>query len=140
MSEVRHYQNIESGRVYTVGSLGPVSGDRIRENAVEVQVAPLDAIVIRREDLPEVKVDEDGDVGVGGYWRSRDTDPGHVEASARALLAIARYLREHPPVDPEVERQVKALTDALEAAQPAHDLVAMARLLVENGVRVEAQP
>ena len=76
----------------------------------EVQVVPLDAVVIEAP-LPEVTVTENGDgVRCGETLRLRRVDPDKFEARGIELLAIARYLREHPPVD---EAQVKALADDL---------------------------
>lgn len=111
----------------------------------EVQVVPVDAIVIRREDVPKVHVvgglvtageDENGDP----YSCSAEANPNWPYWYGINALAVAEYLREHPPVD---EEQVMALADALEAEWFPEDLdraTVLARRLVERGVRVEAKP
>lgn len=109
------------------------------EDWTEVQVVSADAIVIRRDELPEVTVGPYGQYKVPGHEFEPDTTPEEADAYARAAAALAVYLRAHPPVD---EAQVKALTDALAFAHDANLLSSagvehVARQLVERGVRVE---
>ncbi|MDF2915948.1 MAG: hypothetical protein K0S70_165 [Microbacterium sp.] len=81
----------------------------------EVQVVPLDAIVIRRDELPEVDATRGARVNSVGIGWALDYLTADREEKARsyglAYLALAEYLREHPPVD---EAQVKALTDLID--------------------------
>lgn len=116
----------------------------------EVQVVPLDAvvagpddIVIRRGELPEVRTGQ-GSSGVyyranAGYGSALNPSGvvkdilGLAEIRAREFLALAEYLREHPPVD---EEQVKALTAIVGETHMSWDSERMARFLVERGVRV----
>lgn len=106
----------------------------------EVQVVPVDAIVIRRDELPEVTVVRGRAVASTGsdvYSGSLDANPGPSYQYGLNVLAVAEYLREHPPVD---EVQVKALADLLTEAD-SYDRIegslGTARRLVERGVRVE---
>lgn len=110
----------------------------------EVQVVPLDAVVI---DGPLPSVEKHGTQGLdyrvefptgwGGIYSDESTPEG-AETNARAWLAIAAYLREHPPVD---EAQVEALTRILHEPYPDSPTweqnQATARRLVRRGVRVE---
>ncbi|MGB2557766.1 hypothetical protein [Cellulosimicrobium cellulans] len=115
----------------------------------EVQVVPVDAIVIRREDVPKVHVvgglvtageDENGDP----YSCSAEANPNWPYWYGINALAVAEYLREHPPVD---EEQVAAVRDALLSADSddvnyieGDDAWKLARRMVEHfGVRVEAK-
>ncbi|MBN0040203.1 hypothetical protein JN535_08490 [Cellulosimicrobium cellulans] len=126
---------------------------------VEVQVVPIDAriagpddIVIRRDELPEVTT---GSGYSRGAWAGgRGWDDAYIastgraalaeraEATARKYLAVAEYLREHPPVD---EAQVDDIAKALGEAQQNRpfpqqlsdrELREEARLLFQQGVRV----
>lgn len=140
MSEdkVRYFQGVLSGHLY--------EGDDIEGRLVrEVQVVPLDAIVIPRDELPKVTTGS-GRLQSGVWAEGRGWDDAYIasagrgalatraEAIARKYLAVAEHLREHPPVD---EAQVEVLADLLsrEASEP-HDWTTSARRLVERGVRV----
>jgi hypothetical protein len=118
----------------------------------EVQVAPLDAIVIRREELPEVGVKDGWATANGGedpYSARLDANPGWPWHYGINALAVSLYLREHPPIDPEVERQVEAVGREIDSALVAVGLGAypmgtnqrheLARRLVESGVQKVAQ-
>ncbi|PZR55268.1 hypothetical protein DNL40_02540 [Xylanimonas oleitrophica] len=102
----------------------------------EVQVVPLDAIVIRCEDLPEVKPLRGGGHTAGTATRSFGSAEDYMQYALSAL-AIAVHLREHPPVD---EAQVQALSGVLEEVATllkAEYRPEVARRLAERGVRVE---
>lgn len=103
MSEMRHFQG-KSGCLYT-----PYVPENFEADPdwTEVQVAPLDAIVIRREELPEVSTDSSGDVWAMGICYDSSNA---ARTDARRLLAVAEYLDANPPVDPE---QVEALAKDL---------------------------
>jgi hypothetical protein len=130
---MRHFL-FPDGRVRSSGVKEIITGEG---GATEVQVVPLDAIVIRRDELPEVETHETahGDTVwvYGGDAFDRDADNRTAEAmrdGALRLLARAEYVREHPPVD---EAQVKAIRKALAGfGMNEHD----ARVLYERGVRV----
>ena len=114
--------------------------------STEVQVAPLDAIVIRRDELPEVVAEtwDDGRVMLHAVtepdlvWRPTQQQAVQTRRYAYAELAvadaIARHLRGHPPVD---ERAVDELQDLLiemgsgHARHIAHALIATGRVKVE---------
>jgi hypothetical protein len=118
------------------------SDEAPRPDYTEVQVVPLDAIVIRREDVPVASLTADGYVTAG---EEENGDPYIVQAHANPnwawhfglnVLAVSEFLREHPPVD---EAQVSALTAVfyrLPDAPAPDDAAAMARELVARGVRV----
>lgn len=129
----------------------PSSRAALRE--VGINPDPTDAIVIDRADLPKVR--EASSLGVGieaaplfngvqygpPHYARRDPNPDAVWANGLALLALAQYLREHPPVD---EAQVEAIADALRRADrlgpdtlDAGDPETLARHLYLDGVRVE---
>ena|SRR5690606_26364480 len=108
----------------------------------EVQVVPLDAIVIRRDELPEVE-ERDEPSGpylcAAGVWAQDDGYETHMDRAV-AQVAIAVYRQEHPPVD---EGQVDALRDILLSTRKPADgrpveeqYRDVARRLVERGVRV----
>jgi hypothetical protein len=102
------------------------------------KVVPLDAIVIRREELPAVtKIDGPRLLDPDGATISFLNDtPESLRRLARYHLAGAEYLTAHPPVD---EAQVSALTAVfyrLPDAPAPDDAAAMARELVARGVRV----
>lgn len=120
----------------------------------EVQVVPLDAVVVNLPAVRRTKIGgwvPDGPTNYGVYSTPRYTEHSDAElnvAEESALLLLAaikaeRAYRADPPVD---EEQVKALADALdEIDDPSDkDLQAdwrvVARRLVERGVRVEARP
>lgn len=86
----------------------------------EVRVVDMEATVIDPSELPEVKnFAYDSYVTVGPaaptIFVADDATPERHEQDALQHLAIARYLREHPPVRPNVRR----LADALDAADEA---------------------
>lgn len=142
MSEgrVRYFQGRKSGHVSRAAdeNVGLIySGNPA---LTEVQVVPLDAIVIRRDELPGLDVDRHGTVRVDGLIESFSPHYKPDEARARGIawIALSEYLREHPPVD---EAQVKALNDIYEDwSQPHNYGVSFGQYLVERGVRVEARP
>jgi hypothetical protein len=113
----------------------------------EVRVVPLDSVVIDRSELPEVEHDVDGTFArvadrqgtFGPPVRMPSNPTEHtadaIYAQGLARLAIAAYLREHPPVD---EAQVKALADDIRDATNEERLVAdvdreIARHLIAQG-------
>ena len=108
----------------------------------EVQVVPSDAIVIRRDELPEVDTAHGARVNSVGIGWALDYLTADRAEKARsyglAYLALAEHLREHPPVD---EEQVASLFEVLtEEWFPADDgerASTLARRLVERGVRLE---
>lgn len=114
----------------------------------EVQVVPLDAIVIRREDLPEVKTETrpDGrvmlhavtepDLTYGPTEKQADRARKYAYAELAVAEAIEAHLREHPPVD---EERVKAVKDAM-LAEGYGISNPTARRLVQRGVRVVDEP
>ena len=143
----RYFQN-NNGTVFRAGHVRSTVPDARFEarpdEYTEVQVVPLDAIVIRREELPEVKPGESEEslrADVGGtegdgtwIWPDSWRDPA-AESWAHALeyLALAVHLRENPPVD---EAQVKALAELLDSdpgedALESGDTDALARFLVD---------
>ncbi|WP_159795734.1 hypothetical protein [Puerhibacterium puerhi] len=142
MSEHRYFQSNITRTIYqdTSAVAGPEWFAR-NPDFTEVQVVPVDAIVIRREELPEVKAHSSipNSVEAGDAFLRFDglNDPReHAESRLRDWAAIAAHLREHPPVD---EAQVKAVTQALyEATEDPFDIDVpdVARRLVERGVRV----
>lgn len=71
----------------------------------------LDCIIIRRDDLPEVTVDTDRRLVVGGTFVLADlADSAALRRYALETLAVAEHLDVHPPVDPA---QVNALADLI---------------------------
>jgi hypothetical protein len=113
----------------------------------EVQVVPLDAIVIERADLPKVEPessvaplrvplpDEFWSTDIDGPIRSVGPNspngkPEWHRARGLAHLALAEYLREHPPVD---EAQVAALATVLREATVRGDFDHYARQLIRAG-------
>ena len=130
MSEdkVRYFQGVLSGHLY--------EGDDIEGRLVrEVQVVPLDAIVIPRDELPEVSRGERM-LRLNGTTPVPYTTADQHRSDALTHLALAEYLREHPPVD---EAQVGALDSLIgELGQEyGYGDPSLARRLVERGVRVE---
>jgi hypothetical protein len=114
----------------------------------EVQVAPLDAIVIERKDLRPAKTTTVGDQvrAIGRCGKevvsadapiasaaTRDSRADWHRAKARAHLSIAEYLDAHPAVD---QSALDALTEAVQAAQRTETAAALVRALYDQGVRV----
>lgn len=109
----------------------------------EVQVVPVDAIVIRREDgliLSDAQADAivRDRAGIVGRRTLREGDISHVEKNALIVLAAVRHLREHPPVDEEQVKALVALRDEWDASDSADNLN-LWEFLVRHGVRVEAK-
>jgi len=101
----------------------------------EVQVVPLDAIVIRREEFAARPVlHHEGQIKSGGAVIPSHSLPEYAEDTARHYLALAQWLRENPPVD---EAQVKALLSVIDDKAPGESYRDWSRRLVERGVRVE---
>lgn len=107
--------------------------------------ALVDAIVIRREDVPEVQPMD----GLRPFVRASARpnvysivaldgaeDPlAHVEGRMREFAALAEYLREHPTVD---EAQVAAIRAVLDTIPNGHgDRDRVARALAAAGARIE---
>lgn len=139
MSEQKRYFQDGSYVVYT----RPFHSEAV-ERYTEVKVVPLDAVVIDGP-LPEVTAREDGTAhythatfngttyGPPVYAAgTENADAVHAQGLAR--IALARHLREHPPVD---EAQVKALADVLREETVYTQPGVVARRLVKRGVRVE---
>ncbi|WP_454044398.1 hypothetical protein [Cellulosimicrobium sp. Marseille-Q8652] len=114
----------------------------------EVQVVPLDAIVIDGT-LPKVVVSENrggrdhgnlivrlDDDSLGPFSEFDPTleDPDDLRRRARAFLAAANHLEQHPPVDEEQVATIRAILNEIPTGQGSRDRIA--RLLVERGARV----
>lgn len=137
--KTRYFQNAGDGDVWSE------KGERARKFAArdhltEVQVVPLDAIVIPRDELPKVSRGERM-LRLNGTTPVPYTTADQHRSDALTHLALAEYLREHPPVD---EAQVAAVRDALLSADSddvnyieGDDAWKLARRMVERGVRVE---
>lgn len=133
MSEYRHFLH-EAGRVESYAN--PADRYYPPDEYTEVQVVPLDAIVIDRADLPKVAVDDDT-IGAGSSSMGMDGNP--LERGERYLLGMAAmvaFLREHPPVQVD-EREVERLADALRETDNHPSWKATARALMGRGVRFE---
>lgn len=109
MTEYRYFMN-HFGEVFREDASGPfvrafdVSGN---PKYTEVQVAPIDAIVIRRGELPEVHANTGvADLEVDGHTFDHFESVEAAEDYLHAVAAIVQHLREHPPVD---DAQVQAL-------------------------------
>lgn len=113
----RHYMHKDGTAVFTVGLHAyEVPAD---DNYTEVRVVPLDSVIIDGP-LPEVEHDETGTFvrmahrqGTSGPPVRMPSNPtehtaDEIYAHALACIALAAYLRTHPPLD---EAQVKALAD-----------------------------
>lgn len=144
-NESRFFQ-LPSGTVVRVRGVEQVRDYEEDPATTEVQVVPVDAIVIRRDELPRVLTEpgaHSANVGKSLYYL-RDVTEESMRSAALNNLAMAEYLREHPPVD---EEQVAAVRDALLSADSddvnyieGDDAWKLARRMVEHfGVRVEAK-
>lgn len=138
---MRYFQNAHTGKVQSVEN--PVlAAEFVRDPAyTEVQVVPVDAIVI---DPPQVEVGLDHHSGRVSFDYG---DEGHVEQVPAGIswdefialgLAIKASL-ECPPVD---EAQITAVRKAIDEADldvilDSAEVNTLARRLVERGVRVE---
>jgi hypothetical protein len=116
------------------GSLSLSSGWANAAGWTEVQVVPLDAIVIEPHDgfnaeRAEAFVRQMLNVPADAALSKFDVD--RAAARAADLAVAARYLREHPPVD---EAQVAAL-----AAMLPNDGGDLARRIIATG-RVQVTP
>ncbi|QAY70028.1 hypothetical protein [Xylanimonas protaetiae] len=105
-----------------------------RRDHTEVKIAPLDAIVISRKDLPPVEYIDGGEQVHANTYVESSENPAQLREYAIALLAMADHVEKHPPVD---EEQVKALSTLLWGMSLTADATVLARRLVERGVRVE---
>src|SRR5690606_10512557 len=107
-------------------------------NHTEVQVVPIDAIVIRRDELPTARVLLSGHLGtIHGHHSAKLSANWHRDLAAHHL-ALADYVDAHPPVD---EAQVKALAELVDELQEHgkayyEDPREFAEDLVKRGVRV----
>jgi len=106
---------------------------------IKTKTVPADAIVILREELPEVTPRADRNVMCDGIEFSTSHTviaDDYREIGARAL-AVAEYLDAHPPVD---EAQVKALAEVIDASDITEfeTCTDYARRLYLAGVRIEA--
>ena len=107
------YVGVETTDVHD--SYGITRAVRIPDFLAAVE-AECDVIIVRRADLPEVKPG-----GQDYYYADgnlHEIEPGdaaeQIRATALGWLAIAEYLKAHPPVD---EAQVEALTSAIDKAR-----------------------
>lgn len=111
MTDFKYYRSPDSGNIYTFRTN---ASRAVPPEYEEVQVVPLDAIVIPREELPEVKVVGGNHVAASGggdsYQIRLNSNPDWSWHRALNALAVSLYLREHPPVD---EAQVKALAERI---------------------------
>ena len=144
----RRYFQDESGGVFYATIPDTVADYENDRTMTEVQVVPLDAIVIRRDELPEVRpATEDQRASARPLVLTRRGDALHryitnddtvesFRAKAAMYLALAEHLREHPPVD---ETQVKALRDLRDEWYDLNesDTGDLFEFLVRKGVRVE---
>ena len=142
----RYFQN-NNGTVFRAGHVRSTVPDARFEarpdEYIEVQVVPLDAIVIRREEFAARPVlHHEGQIKSGGAVIPSHSLPEYAEDTSRHYLALAQWLRENPPVAVD-EAQVKALTRALSETHVeveggiSHFFATTARRLVERGVRVD---
>ena len=139
MSEdkVRYFQGSRTGYVVRAGDEEAALAFDLNPAMAKVQVVPLDAIVIRRDELPEVDATRGARVNSVGIGWALDYLTADREEKARsyglAYLALAEYLREHPPVD---EAQVKALKDLRDEWYKRNDSSDLLEFLASRGVRV----
>lgn len=137
-SRFPHYAMDDDGNVH--GGVVPMGG------YTPVKVVPLDAIVIDRADLPEqdsilVYTDRDGVTHIKSGTANlvtRGASPEYGESMARHYLALAQWLREHPPVDEAAVKRAKiALLDI--GYFPDSGAETVAEELVKKGYRIEVK-
>ncbi|BDZ40787.1 hypothetical protein GCM10025865_00860 [Paraoerskovia sediminicola] len=138
MSESRYFQ-YENGCVVTPRSSDVADSHVSAPGWTEVQVVPLDAIVIQRDELPEVKRRSTHVTTSTGCSWPISTEAETVYGRALEHLAVAAYLSENPPVD---EAQVKALNalivNAVTLGLASVDAArGFEEYLVRNGVTVK---
>lgn len=149
MSEYRYFLAADAAVTPTAVKPSEVAEYRVAHPYdAEVQVVPLDAIVIPRDELPEVEdANEYGEREARftpfiGTHDGPNTTPGWHHARALAHLTLATHLREHPPVDEEQVKALSALVDAVEDDLKGHygePADGFARALLATG-RVKVEP
>lgn len=99
----------------------------------EVQIAPLDAVVIPADVLPKVEVEGDDGYTINGaaFWPGQINDA--VYQDALALLALHRHLELE---ESKQTQQVRKLAELLAQGQPLVRFGAEAERLYKLGVRV----
>jgi len=105
-------------------------GVEIYDNDAPMRLVPSDAIVILRDELPEVAPDtRNGGSRIDGE-HSFETDPAECRRWAMRYLALAEHL-DSPPVD---EAQVEAIYDV---AQSALNEAGVTMGQIDHGVRMD---
>lgn len=100
-------------------------------------------IMIRRADLPAQESILHVGTAVksgGAVMQQRGGSPEYAESMARHYLALAQWLREHPPVDEAQVKAMAALVVSVEDDLKGHygePADGFARALVRGGARVE---
>ena|SRR5690625_2452018 len=122
------------------GDDGPNFIDYVPRSEFLEAAAELDAIVIPREEFPEIELKDDWIVSNGDYHGTLDSvnGPDEIRREAIGMFAIAEFLEANPLVD---EEQVAAIAVALADARLATDgrnetFMEEARRLYLAGVRV----
>ena len=138
-SRFPHYAMDDDGNVH--GGVVPMGG------YTPVKVVPLDAIVIDRADLPtqdSILYYEDDGREVEPRIKSgsahiviRGASPEYAESTARHYLALAQWLREHPPVDEAAVKRAKIAM--LDIGHTEAEAESSARDLVAKGYRLEVK-
>lgn len=98
--------------------------------------AELDAVIIPREELPEVGTHRTGGLHAGAYSAHAFDDAETLHRRALAYLAMAKHLEGLSPVEAE---QVKALAELIDSTERHHGPVSaehLAVVLARAGVRV----
>jgi hypothetical protein len=117
------------------GGISPNPGWGDAAGWTEVQVVPLDAIVIERAEQPSMSPEQAESIlanvtaGIAGAF-PRDAQIAALKLNALHRLVAAEYLREHPPVD---EAQVQELSAVLREATVRGDFDHYARQLIRAG-------
>ena len=122
-----HVRIVEKSTVLTDEECGVFVG-------AHEKIVPADAVVVLREEMPEVEVTSDGKPWAAGRTA---LDAEHARGAARAYLALAAWHAAHPPVDDE---QVDRIATVLADDQTLCSLNVRARALYLAGVRFVAQP